>query len=220
MNICLIAGEASGDLAGSLLAHELRRRMPGVKLWGIGGRWMREAGVELLEDGSRWSAIGVVESLRVVPRLLASLLHIRHALDARKPDLLIPIDFGAFNLRVAGYAKTKGIKVLYFFPPGSWRRDGGINPRIPLVVDKVATPFPWSEDALRRAGVDARFVGHPLVDVVEPKCSTEEFREAFGLSDFKPIIGLLPGSRRQEVQHILKVQLQAAKQIKKQFPNA
>lgn len=218
MNICMTAGEASGDLSGSLLALELRRRMPDVVIWGIGGRRMREAGVELIEDASRWSSIGIAEGLKVVPRLTVTLLRLLRAMKSRQPDLYIPIDFGAFNLQAAIPARRNGIKVLYFFPPGSWRRDGSINPKLPMAADLVATPFPWSAEALNKAGVKTVYVGHPLLDVVQPETTSEEFREAFGLMDCDPVIGLLPGSRRQEISHILGPQLRAAKLIAEKMP--
>lgn len=219
-NICMIAGEASGDLMGSLLASELHHRNPDLNLWGMGGRRMRQSGVELLEDASKWGAIGIVESLKVVPALLLALHRLKNALVSRKPDLLILIDFGAFNTKVARKAKELRIPVLYFFPPGSWRRNGIVHPNFAKLVDRVATPFPWSEKALQEGGISAKFVGHPLLDVVHPRINKEMFCRQYQLKSCYPIVGLLPGSRKQELTNILPVQLQAGKRIQEEYPSA
>lgn len=213
----IVAGEASGDLQGACLATELKRNVPNAMIRGVGGRRMCEAGVELLFDSSTWGAIGIAEALKLVPRLSLVLARLKARLNAHPPDLLVLIDFGAFNVRLGKHAHSRGVRVLYYFPPGSWNRSADCS-RLREVADRVITPFPWSADALRQAGIRADFFGHPLLDVVKPSLSKAEFCERFGLDPERPIVGLLPGSRRQEIVHNLPAQLIAARKLRESVP--
>lgn len=211
--VVIIAGEASGDTYGASLAERLCSRASNdVTIEGIGGRRMREAGVSLFRDSSTWSAIGIVESLRVVPRLMIVLARLKSWLRTNPPDLLVLIDFGAFNVRVARYAHSIGVKVLYFVPPGSWRR-GATYARLRGLTDRIVTPFPWSEAALRELGFAADFFGHPLLDLVVPDLSRSDFCELCGFDPGQPIVGFLPGSRRQEIEHNLPALMVAAAEL-------
>jgi lipid-A-disaccharide synthase len=179
----------------------LRRKLPGLKVAGVGGSRMREAGVELLCDSSVWSAIGITEAVKVLPRLLFAFHSVRKYLKAHPPDLLILIDFGFFNVRIAK-GLPDSVKVLYYFPPGSWRKNAGLR-QLGGVVDRIVTPFAWSEACLREQGHDVRYFGHPLLDVVHPQYAREEFCDRFALDPGRPIIGLLPGSRTHEIANNL-----------------
>ncbi|HET6455264.1 MAG TPA: lipid-A-disaccharide synthase [Armatimonadota bacterium] len=215
--IIIIAGEASGDLQGACLAAEIRRAAPQAVIRGVGGRRMREAEVELLFDSSAWGAIGTTEALKLVPRLSIVLSKLKARLNAVPPDVLVLIDFGAFNVRLGKHAHARGVKVLYYFPPGSWNRNSG-GSRLKEVTDRVVTPFPWSAELLNRAGIRADFFGHPLLDVVRPTLSKPEFCERFDLDPERPIIGLLPGSRKQEIVHNLPAQADAARKLSESIP--
>jgi lipid-A-disaccharide synthase len=137
------------------------------------------------------------------------------------------VDAGAFNV---GFAGIEGLcsfvrrtlphtKILYYFPPGSWRRTLRETP-LTKIADRVATPFPWSETELRRLGVDAVFVGHPLLDLVKPSEPVETFAERHGIDRERPVVGILPGSRQQEIEEVLPVQLAAATIIHHRVPAA
>jgi lipid-A-disaccharide synthase len=204
--VVLVAGEASGDANGAALAKELRKKRPDLDIWGGGGPRMKEAGVDIVAELSSFGAIGIIQSLKVVPRLLGEFKRIKGRILSRRPDVFVPIDFGAFNIRLADEVKDAGIKVVYYFPPSSWRREVRDPSLLYQATDVVITPFKWSEDILRRANIDARFVGHPLLDLVRPEQSREDFRTRFpeGL-----ILGILPGSRGHEIRHILPVALDA-----------
>jgi lipid-A-disaccharide synthase len=245
LNIALFAGEYSGDVQGAALAAALRARCleardrgqgPGVSaapdfspltphpsplsLWGIGGPRMREAGVELRFDSTHWGAMGTYEALKLAPRLLWVLSRVKRDLLAVPPDVLVLIDFGAFNARAAAWAKRQGLRVFYYFPPGSWRR-GPIRPgprSLPTITDRIATPFPWSETALREAGADAHFVGHPLLDIARPAMTREAFRELHGISPEAPLICYLPGSRRHELRYIWPAMQGAAAALSQRVP--
>jgi lipid-A-disaccharide synthase len=138
-----------------------------------------------------------------------------------RPDVLVLIDFGAFNARLAAWARLQGLKVFYYFPPGSWRR-GPVRhgPRsLSRIADRVATPFPWSATALREAGADAHFVGHPLLDIARPSMSAEEFRHLHQIPAGARIICHLPGSRRHELRYNWPAMREAARRLSVEAPD-
>lgn len=225
MQVAIITGEASGDRVGGQLAHEIRRLRPEAALWGTGGQHLRAAGAQVLWDASRWGMVGAAAALRILPRLLRVRQALMRELLRRKPDVLVPVDAGAFHL---GFGPIEGLcpwarrhlpdtRILYYFPPGSWRRTLRAT-SLTGNVDKVATPFPWSETELRRLGVDATFVGHPLLDLVHASEPTQTFAARYGLDLARPVVGLLPGSRSQEIRLLLPVQLEAAARIHRRVP--
>jgi lipid-A-disaccharide synthase len=220
MQIAIITGEASGDRVGGQLAQEIRRLHPSATIWGTGGKFLRDAGAEVVIDSTRWGVVGVAAAIGLLPRILAARRQLHSILLQRRPDVLIPVDAGAFNI---GFPGIEGLcpwtrrrlpetRILYYFPPGSWRRTLK-GSSLGALADKVATPFPWSETELRRFGVDATFVGHPLLDLVHPSGPLKTFAEKHGIDPERPIVGILPGSRSQEITHILPAQLAAARII-------
>lgn len=226
MQVAIITGEASGDRVGAQLAAEIKKLRPDAKVWGTGGKFLREAGVEVVFDSSRWGVVGFASAVRLLPRILSARKSLHRELLRRKPDLLIPVDAGAFNL---GFGPIEGLcpwarrhlpqtRIFYYFPPGSWRKTLK-GTTLTGNADRVATPFPWSETELRRFGIDATFVGHPLLDLVKPTGPLEKFAERFGLDRNRPIVGILPGSRPQEIAEILPVQLEAAAIVHQRVPN-
>jgi lipid-A-disaccharide synthase len=220
-NIAIVSGEISGDLVGGALARELKALRPDVTLWGIGSRHMAAAGVELLYDSSEWSAISVVETLKLYPKLRwTAYPRVVEEAAKRRPAVIVLIDFGAFNVKVAYKARALGIPVLYYFPPGSWKRAGRVKAEIAAVTDRILTQFPWSEERLRSVGANAEFVGHPLVELVKPTVTKAEFADRFGMNPNLPIIGLLPGSRGFEVEHNTPAMLGAADLIVRDLPGA
>ena len=205
--LAIIAGESSGDASGAALATALKCQRPDLDIWGAGGPRMKAAGVDLVADLSSFGAIGIIESLKVVPRLLWKYHRLKREILTRHPDVLIPIDFGAFNLRlISAINKDAGIKVAYYFPPGSWRRELKDPTRLCQSADVVITPFPWSAELLTQAGIDARFVGHPLLDMVRSEQAASKSRNISA-------IGILPGSRRHEICSILPEALKACSLI-------
>ncbi|MDO8585833.1 MAG: lipid-A-disaccharide synthase [Armatimonadota bacterium] len=214
--IAIITGEASGDLLGSLLARRIGEMAPDAEMWGAGGKRMREAGVDLVCPSAISGAIGISEAFKQVPGLLLEYFRVRRALLARRPDVLTLIDFGTFNKRVAGFARRHGILTVYYMPPGAWRRKARKG-RVHL-ADKFITPFEWSCESLKSEGADVTLVGHPLLDVVHPALSESEFLDRLGLRPGRPVVALLPGSRKQEIKHIWPVVLRAVKLIEAEIP--
>jgi len=192
--VWIIAGEASGDLAGGLLARELRKLIPGVRIEAVGGSRLAGAADELLYDSSNWGAIGIARSLPKVPPLWLAYRRLVARAAAQPPDLVIAIDFGYFNIRLLRRLRPLGCKVLYYMPPGSWRKDRQ-GSDLPDLTDAIATPFEWSADLLNSMGAQASWVGHPLLDLMSvPLPGPREAR-----------VVVMPGSRDHEIRSNLPV---------------
>lgn len=211
--VAIVAGDASGDLYGSKLIGELRQLISDCDVWAAGGPHLKNAGAQLAADLSQASAIGVVESLKVVPSLYLSFRKVLNQLKKKKPDVLVLIDFGAFNRRLGLKARKAGIRTVYFIPPGSWRKSnkGAVN--IAECADLFLTPFPWSAKELSEAGANAVYTGHPLMDIAKPSVAPRQFRLEMGLAEDAEYVALLPGSRRTEIKYILPSMLGAAEII-------
>ena len=209
LTAAIFAGDASGDFQSAHLIRELRRRVRTLRVWGIGGCQMREAGADLVFDTSRLSSIGVVQALRLIPPLLAAKARLLQRLRSDRPDFVLAVDFGAFNLRVTPEALRMGLPVAYWFPPGSWRKTIPSS-RIVQSADFFISPYPWYAESLREAGASAQFLGHPLLDQVKPVVSREVLLSRLDLPEDSEIIGLLPGSRGHEVENILPTLIEAA----------
>lgn len=188
MRILTFAGEASGDAYAAKLLEALRQRVPDAELVGVGGPKLAATGAHILARSDAWGAIGVAESLKVVPKVLRAVRAVRNEFSVGKPGLFIPVDYGYANVRLARNAKSLGWRVLYFVPPGSWRR-GPQGRDLPQVTDAIVSPFSWSADALREAGADAYWFGHPLLELMPPG-SANAARSGWAV---------LPGSRPKEL---------------------
>ena len=230
LEIVYVAGETSGDRHGAALHRQLIASMPpeagGLTAKGLGGSLMQSAGIDLIADSSHWGAIGVVESLKGVPLYVGAMLRLQRELLRRKPDALILIDFGYFNVRLARWAKANKIgPIIYYMPPGSWKRPapGMIRRRtkeFAALCDLIITPFQWSQEHLASAGAPAHWVGHPLRDIAAPTLSEAEFNDEYGIDPSRAIISLLPGSRKPEIDHNLPMMLHAASLISRRVPGA
>jgi lipid-A-disaccharide synthase len=155
-----------------------------------------------------------------VPRLWRIMGCLRQWLSAFAPDLLVLIDYGAFNMRLAETAKEQGVRTLYYIPPGCWSREmRPVSQRVAGLVSRIATPFEWSAELLRSAGADARFVGHPLLDGLRFAPTRETARGALGLAEGERGLALLPGGRDAEVRYILPLMLRAARLAREREPN-
>lgn len=207
--IVIVAGEASGDAHGARLARELQMLEPNLEIVGVGGYRMKQAGVELLYDSSKWGVVGIVGAIKLIPRLWIMMKRLERYLLETKPDSLVLIDFGAFNVRLAKRLKGSGIPVLYYFPPAAWSKDLGKARNVMKYVDKVCATFPRSFETYTAVGADVMFVGHPVLDSLDSICTRQDARKRFGIGDSELTIGLLPGSRRQEIQQLLPIMLEA-----------
>ena len=198
--ILFVAGEASGDMHGAAVARALAQRGAPYALTGVGGDRMREAGVELLEHASRLTVIGFAGVLAQVPTLWRLLARLRRRFATGRVAAVVLIDFGGFNLGfVAAAARASGVPVLYYITPQVWASRPGRIGALRRHVTRAAVIFPFEETLLRAHGVDATFVGHPLVEAASDLPSRASARAALGLDPGRPVLALFPGSRPQEV---------------------
>lgn len=208
--ILLSVGEASGDMHAADLVEAIKRRQPSVQLFGMGGPLMRDAGVDLLFNPTSMSTVGFVEALRSVKVLRRVLDRIGAAIDERKPDVIVCVDFPGFNLKLAAMAHRRGIPCVYYLSPSVWAWGRGRADRLKRLGVKVCAVFPFEEAVFREVGAAVKFIGHPLLDRVQPQLSREAVRNELGIAAEERLIALLPGSRGQELQLLLPRMLQAA----------
>jgi len=208
VRIFFSTGEASGDMYAAHLLREIKRvNSSPMRVQAIGGRLLKSAGAEMVADSSRWGAMGIVQSLKVVPRAMKGFLRAKKAMRLADSGLFVPVDFGFMNVRLARYAREYGWKVLYFMPPGSWRRTMQ-GEGLAEVTDEVVTPFSWSSGMLHSVGVHAHWYGHPLKQILAEHTAPWEGEQS-------KTIAILPGSRLHEVQRNLKVIARAGEFINK-----
>ena len=211
--ILLSAGEASGDLHGATLCRALRELHPGVRLVGMGGPRMAAAGMELVADVSGHAVVGTSEALGRIPRLYRAYRLLKARLIEERPRALVVIDFPEFNLRLARIARRAGVPVVYFIPPQLWAWRRGRIRQMARRVSRVLAVLPFEEKLYRDAGVPVDFVGHPVLDVLPLDLDRAEARRRLGVDPVESLIGLLPGSRREEVERLLPPMLVAAKRL-------
>jgi lipid-A-disaccharide synthase len=209
VRIFLSTGEASGDMYGAYLLREIRKLQPKspMRIEAIGGRLLKAEGAYMVADSSRWGAMGVVEAAKVFPRVARSYARAKKLLRTGEPGLFVPIDFGFMNVKLCAYAKQVGWRVLYFMPPGSWKRSVH-GESLPSITDEVVTPFEWSSGVLSAQGAHVHWYGHPLKQVLHDSSNVEVERDPAR-------IAILPGSRAPEVDMNMSVIARAADRITK-----
>lgn len=217
-NILMIAGEASGDIYGAELAKHLYK-MSEVKITGIGGERMRNAGVNILYDASNISVVGVSEILPKYSAIKKAYNLVKDLIKSHTIDMVVLIDYPGFNIRVAGVAKAEGIPVVYYISPQIWAWKKGRIHKIAERVKKMIVILPFEEALYKDAGVDCTFAGHPLVDEIINTRPVEESFQKYKIVKGKPVIGLLPGSRPGEINSLLTDMLEAAKILKETMPD-
>jgi lipid-A-disaccharide synthase len=212
-NILVVAGEASGDMHAAALIEALKRIEPNYRFYGVGGEKLRAAEVELLADSSEMAVVGLTEVFLKLPCIIKVMNKLTRSFQEKKPVAVILVDYPDFNLILARKAHARGIKVFYYISPQVWAwRKGRVN-TIQHIVDKMAVILPFEAFIYRSAGVDAEYVGHPLLDMIPGAISQKEARERLGLKDGVKTVSLLPGSRSGEVARLLPVCLLAAQRM-------
>ncbi len=217
--IMIVTGEASGDMYGGNLAQALFILHPDLKIFGIGGKSMRSAGVDTLVDISELAVVGLWEVLSHFKVIKKAFLTMKEILLDDPPDVIVLIDYPDFNLRLAKVAKKSGVPVVYFISPQVWAWRRARIKTIARLVNKMLVVFPFEEELYKDAGVDCRFVGHPLLDINVEDFDRASLAEKFGLKPKSPVMGILPGSRKKELAYNLPVMLQAYKQLKEKLPD-
>jgi lipid-A-disaccharide synthase len=214
MKYYIISGEASGDLHGSNLVKALKEEDSSAELRAWGGDLMQEAGAVLAKHYKDLAFMGIGQVLKNLPTILGNFKFCRQDIQAFSPDVLILIDYSGFNLRIAKWAKAQGYKIFYYISPQIWATREKRVKKIKLYVDKMFVILPFEADFYAKHNYSVEFVGHPLLDVIKEHQVDPDFREKNQLSD-TPIIALLPGSRKQEIESMLNVMLS----IVADFPN-
>jgi lipid-A-disaccharide synthase len=217
--IVLLAGEPSGDHHGAALAKVLRKRFSGVRLYGTGGDAMRGQGVELWAELDEMAVMGFVEVLPKVPYFWRLQRRVERTFDQLRPDLVVLIDYPGFNMRIARAAHERGIRVLYYIAPQVWAWRTGRARDLAENTDAVAVILPFEADFLARFGVEATYVGHPLLDRPDQVPGREEFCDAWGLDPERPLLAVLPGSRKQELRYHLPAFREIAAAVCKRRPD-
>ncbi|MCZ7555279.1 MAG: lipid-A-disaccharide synthase [Bacteroidia bacterium] len=207
--VMIIAGEASGDQYGARVLRALKETHPESECFGIGGDLMKAEGVDLLFHISQTAIMGFVEVAKNAGFLRSMFRRCREELALRKPDVVVLIDYPGFNLRFAKRVREAGIKVLYYISPQVWAWGKGRIAKMRDLVDHLAVVFPFEAPLFRDADVPVTFVGHPLLEILNVS-DRGTFCETYGLSADAPILGLLPGSRQQEIDRLLPAMLDAA----------
>lgn len=218
-HVMIIAGEASGDAHAGRMIAELAKLDPEIRVTGIGGNTMREAGAEIIVDFSELAVMGLVEVLKRYRGIKKIFNQLVTRLKVEKPDLLVLVDYPGFNLKLAKQAKKLGIPVLYYISPKVWAWRAGRVKSIKQSVDHMAVLFPFEVPIYQDAGVPVTCVGHPLVDAVQKKLTTKQAKIKMGFKLNRRVLGLFPGSRRSEVEALLPVMLDAAERVQRKQSN-
>ncbi|HMD83999.1 MAG TPA: lipid-A-disaccharide synthase [Terriglobia bacterium] len=211
--VMIVAGERSGDIYGAGLARALRARVPGLEVFGCGGEAMSQAAVDTIVDSHQITMVGITEVVSGIPRVYRAFRRLLQEVDRRQPQLAVLIDFPDFNLRLARQLKKRRIPVVYFVSPQVWAWRMGRVKKLKKRIAKMIVIFDFEEEIYKQAGVPVEYVGHPLVDMVRPHLTREEFCAKVGLDASLPTIALLPGSRQKEVTANLPVMLDAATRL-------
>ncbi|MFT5130884.1 MAG: lipid-A-disaccharide synthase [Rhodothermales bacterium] len=209
--IWIFAGEASGDLYGARLACELRKLEPELAIRGMGSSEMAAAEVDILVDSTELGVVGFIEVLKHYPMFRRLFWGLVRQAEKERPDLVVLIDYPGFNLRFAKEMKKRGIPVLYYISPQVWAWGKKRVPEIAELVERMLVIFPFETDVYKAVDLDARFVGHPLVDIMREKVDETLTRDP-------NLVLLLPGSRRSEVDRLLLPIVDTARRLHAQRP--
>ena len=211
--ILVSAGEASGDLYASLVVEELRRLLPGADFFGCTGPRLRAAGVRTVVDAASLAVVGLIEVVAHIPRIYGEYRKLLASAAAEKPDLAILTDSPDFHLRVAGRLHRQGIPVVYLVAPQAWAWRKGRLPEMRRTLRHLLCIFPFEEEFFRREGVPATYIGHPLAGLVRPALTRDDFFKKHRLAGGRPLVVVLPGSRRGEAARHLPALIDAADRL-------
>ena len=212
MKYYIISGEVSGDLHGSKLIKSINKidNDASFRVWG--GEQMKNAGATIAKNISELSIMGIFQVIRKLPSILRNFQFCHNDILNYKPDAIILIDFSGFNLRIAKWAKNNGFTVFYFISPQVWATRSGRVQKIKKYVDRMFVILPFEKEFYEKYNYEVDFVGHPLLDIIGDHSFDNNFKA--NLKYNKPIIALLPGSRKQEVRKILKEMLSVVPKFK------
>ncbi len=218
MRILLLAGEPSGDRYAAGIAEAIARELPTAEFKAMGASSVQAAGAELVVDSTQLAVMGLTEVLAHLPQLLRARRDLRACLDDWKPDVVVPVDYPEFNLRIAADARKRDIPVAWFISPQAWAWRPGRVPGIGRRVSRMLVIFPFEVALYEKHGIPVQHVGHPLMDFIAPAPSKEAARQALGLPPEGEIVALLPGSRVSEIRRTWPVLVGAARLLAEKRP--
>jgi len=208
MKLYLIAGEASGDLHASNLMKELKHLEPGLHFRCWGGDLMQAQGGEIVKHYRDLAFMGFAEVLTHIGTIVSNIKQCKADILDYRPDAVVLVDYPGFNLRIAEFAKKAGFRVFYYISPQVWAWKKSRVHKIKQYVDRMFVILPFEKEFYARYNYDVDFVGHPLLDALDslPGSGWDQFSKLNGLNE-KPVVALLPGSRKQEIRKVLPIML-------------
>jgi lipid-A-disaccharide synthase len=217
--VLIVAGEASADLHGANLVRALQDLDATVEFWGIGGAAMEAAGVKILIPSADMAVVGLTEVFAKLRTIVKAHTRLKSILRHHRPDLLILIDYPDFNIHLARTAKRSNVPVLYYISPQVWAWRRGRIKKIARRVDRMAVILPFEKDLYQNTSLQVEYVGHPLLDIEPPKLDQGAAIREVGLAGGRPILGLLPGSRKEEIENLLPAMVGAAETLAERYPS-
>jgi lipid-A-disaccharide synthase len=214
--IMISAGEASGDLYAALLVEQLRAQYPDAEFFGCTGPRLRAQGVRTVVDAASLAVVGLLEVVSHIPRIYGEYRKLLASAASTRPDLAILTDSPDFHLRVARRLHKQGIPVVYLVAPQAWAWRKGRVKQMRRTLERLLCIFPFEEDFFRNEGVKADYIGHPLAGLVRPSLSREEFFRKHGLTQGRPLVAVLPGSRQGESARHLPALLDAIERMNRE----
>lgn len=211
ISVCMVAGEASADRHAAAVIRELKRILPEVEVFGMGGPAMAEAGMECLYGMEQFSVMGFSDVLPRIRQIHSVYRGLCDEVLKRRPQVVVPVDLPDFNMRLAGRLKRSGLKILYYIAPQAWAWRKYRARTLARITDGLAVIFPFEEAFFSSYGVNARYVGHPFME--------EHSAGAAGGTWPPGRIALLPGSRMHEIRTILPVMIEAKRIVQKRHPH-
>lgn len=216
--IFIITGEHSGDKHAGAVVRELKKLHADVVVEGIGGENLKNEGVKLFSDHKKMGGMGITPKL-VLDHLTLGLRLVNYIKNKFKPDLVLLVDYGVFNLQISKHLKKAGIRTFYFIPPQIWASRKHRIKNVKKNIDKVLTIFPFEGEMYAQEGIDYEYVGHPIINELPPPADKKEFFMRHGLDPDKRLVSIFPGSRMFEIKHLLKIFLKCINIIEKVTPD-
>lgn len=211
--IMVVAGEVSGDMHAARVVREIKQIAPETTFFGMGSTFLAKEGVRILIDPTAISTIGFFEALKNIREHLTHLKILKNSIDREKPDVIFLVDYSGFNMQMARIASKKRIPVVNYFSPSAWVWGRWRAHWMARYNATIASVFPMEAEVYREVGARVEFVGHPLVDLVTVEADEAEILAKLRLDPGRPVIGLLPGSRREEIERLLPEMLQAVERL-------
>ncbi|MBL7151327.1 MAG: lipid-A-disaccharide synthase [Candidatus Omnitrophica bacterium] len=214
--ILIVCGEPSGDVNAAALVRGIKQIYPDVIISGVGGEFLRKAGVNIYSDIKDLAVLGLFDALKKLPAFFALKDFLMQKIKEGKPDAVILVDFSGFNLRLAREINNS-VPVIYYISPQVWASRRGRLKSIKKYISRMIVLFKFEEKFYKKYGVEVDCVGHPLLDIVKPSMGKKELLDSLKFKDSRTTIALLPGSRKSEVENILPLMLKSAKVIRRKL---